>query len=612
MKKKHSSDKVFDLYQTRIKDYFQKNTYTSIPRKCGENIFYTNKNGVGKLSLFIKRKRKIVAVHEANKDDLILRYWSPSPRGSYIAYELVPAHSESGTLYVYDCNKYEIIAKLPYARHSQIIWTEDETQVLYIGAEPEENNSFTKRVYRYDTKQRKFDGAIHTIGSMRLYSGVFKQSNNRKYIYLTCTEFASKNMEVWHYTDNFTKITGNIPSMPFLINNNGKVFAIIKDNSHPNGYIVQSKIESSLELNQVVKNAKVFISKLPELCIIEDGIFSDKHILIKGSWSGSSMLFLYKTDGTFVRKLDLPDICSVSTIINNFDSEAFTFRVSFYHQPDEIWQYDCASNKYKRPHPHNTQYEAIKQELTLEGEIISYIVVRKKNSKIAPAPTIITAYGAFGHVRRPGYITPILPWLDQGYLYVIAHVRGGGERGALWDSRGSRSNLINRLSDLNSITKDLIKIGYTNNEQLGLWGVSAGGWLMLATVLKYPQIAKSICVFAPVTDMLTFNKYGFGESWKRDFGDPESKTQRQLLRKVSPQHMPLPDNIPDIKIIFGNKDERVDSKKHSLELYNRLHKTFPNQTSIVELDGVGHTISKNKFKTDFYAHILSFFSKTLT
>lgn len=612
MKKKHSNNTVFDFYHTRIKNHLQKNIYASIPRKHGENIFYTNKSGIEGLSLFIKRKRRTVTIHEANKTDLTLRHWSPSPRGTYIAYELVPTHSESGTLYVYDCNKYETIAQLPYARHSQIIWTEDETQVLYIGAEPEENNSFIKRVYRYDTKQRKFDGAIHTIGSMRLYSSVFKQSNNRKYIYLTCTEFASKNMEVWNYTDNFTKITGNIPSMPFLINNNGKVFAIIKDPSHPNGYIVQSKIELSLELSQIVKNAKVFISKLPELCIIEGGIFSDKHILIKGSWNGSSMLFLYKTDGTFVRKLDLPDICSVRTIINDFDSETFTFRISFYHQPDEIWQYDCVYNKYKRPHSNNTDYEATKQELTSEGEIVSYIVIRKKNSKISPSPAIITAYGAFGHIRRPGYITPILPWLDQGYLYVIAHVRGGGERGILWDNQGNRSNLVNRLSDLNSITKDLIKIGYTNSQQLGLWGVSAGGWLMLATALKYPQIAKSICVFAPVTNILAFNKYGFGESWKRDFGDPENKIQRQLLRKISPQHMPLPDKIPYIKIVFGNKDERVDSKKHSLTLYNRIHKTFPNQTSIVELDGVGHTIHKNTFKSDLYAHILSFFNKTLT
>ena len=76
--------------------------------------------------------------------------------------------------------------------------------------------------------------------------------------------------------------------------------------------------------------------------------------------------------------------------------------------------------------------------------------------------------------------------------------------------------------------------------------------------------------------------------------------------------MPLPDKIPYIKIVFGNKDERVDSKKHSLTLYNRIHKTFPNQTSIVELDGVGHTIHKNTFKSDLYAHILSFFNKTLT
>jgi len=613
MEKEYKSDDIFQLYHSKIKDYYRQNSYTSIIRKFGGATFYTSRGvKTTELSLYLKKNEKLINIHNAYSEKLRLRYWSVSPNGSYVAYELVPSNSESGSVYVYDCTKFEIIARLPFSRHSQLIWTDDESQLLYIGAEAEENNSFVKRVYRYNTRQREFDGAILTIGSMKFYSSKFRQSPNNRHIYLVCTEFASNNMEIWCYSNSFTKIMGQTKSIPFFIDNKGIAFAVVKDELNPNGYIIQSKIAPTETVETIIKNAKVFIAGLPEMYSIESGAFSNEFLLIKGSWDGVSALFLYKSNGKFVSKLDLPDSCSVGTIVCDVNSEVFTFRLSFYHKSDEIWEYNCITNTYNKPLSQDSDFESIRLEVITRETTLSYVVVKKKNIKTFPASTIVTAYGAFGSIRRPNFIVPILPWLDRGNLYVVAHVRGGGERGPVWDKQGSRDNLENRLSDLMTITNDLVKRGYTTQNQLGLWGVSAGGWLMLATVLKYPQIVKSVCVFSAVTDMVTFHKYGFGENWKRDFGDPEDEMQRKYLQKLSPLHMTLPDSLPDVKIIFGTNDERVDPKRHSQLLYERLHAKFQQQVSCIQLDDVGHMIPANPSKIDFYARILAFFEKTLT
>lgn len=588
----------------------------SVPlkRKFGDRLFYQEQPiGADTSLLYMEEDGKKILIHgDSHK---LLGHWVVSPSGLFVAYELVDPGDEEGVLCIYACGQREIIATLPHARHSKIVWSEDESHVLYTGVKTEENNSYSHCVFQYHIPNNAFS-QMYDIGTLRKYDVRLIQSPNYKHIFMLRGQVHSRTMEMWRYDSLrmvFEKLDGEIPYAALVVDNNGTdVYATIYDELHPDGYIAQTQLRNSL--SEAVKNAKPFITDLPTQSTIRRLYITDTYLVVHTVHGGTSNLFLYDRNGVYLKPISIPRESFVRTLVFSPGANTVSMRLSFYTKPHEIWEYNCDTNALTPLVKHDSKYEIIRREVTTDGDTISYTIIRKKEVPQKPQPTIMTAYGALKNINIPEYNGTMDPWLDQGYNYVVAHVRGGGEYGSKWSERGRGArNKKNTVDDLVKIARDLISNGYTTDDMLGLYGASAGGWLVLTAALRNPSVFQSIYAYAPVTDLLSFHKHGFGERWKTEFGDPDDAEQSPDMEMISPMQMKLPDHIPHTLLAVGNKDKRVDVDAHSRALYDRLSQTFSENVSLLEFTELGHIIPTDfQGKITYFAPILAFFGETLT
>ncbi|MBX7231540.1 MAG: prolyl oligopeptidase family serine peptidase [Bdellovibrionales bacterium] len=193
-----------------------------------------------------------------------------------------------------------------------------------------------------------------------------------------------------------------------------------------------------------------------------------------------------------------------------------------------------------------------------DGAKIPYFIVGPRQSS-KPTPTILYGYGGFDISLKPEY-SGILGrvWLSQGYRFVSANLRGGGEFGPAWHSAGTLKNKQNVFDDFIAVAQNLIQKKYTTQKQLGILGGSNGGLLMGAMLTQRPDLFAAIGCKAPLLDMLHYHKWLAGASWMEEYGDPEKQQDFNYLIKYSPlQRFGSFAKYPEPFFMTSTKDDRV-------------------------------------------------------
>lgn len=131
------------------------------------------------------------------------------------------------------------------------------------------------------------------------------------------------------------------------------------------------------------------------------------------------------------------------------------------------------------------------------------ISITSKKGADSPVPTILYGYGSYGHSIDPVFDYKRIPLLDRGVVYVIAHIRGGGEMGRSWyEDEGKYLTKMNTFTDFGASAEMLINSGITSNQHLAIVGRSAGGLLVGATVNMFPSLFKAAVADVPFVDAL--------------------------------------------------------------------------------------------------------------
>lgn len=211
---------------------------------------------------------------------------------------------------------------------------------------------------------------------------------------------------------------------------------------------------------------------------------------------------------------------------------------------------------------YNTDGVVVEQHevASTDGEMIPYFVMAKKDMLTAgPAPTIQYGYGGFRIPILPNYsATTGKMWLENGGVYVIANIRGGGEFGPDWHAAGLKTKRQIIYDDFYAVSEDLIKRGITTPEQLGILGGSNGGLLMGVALTQRPDLYKAVGIGVPLLDMLRYDQLLAGASWVIEYGDPSDPEEGAFLRSISPYHNLKPDtDYPRPFFFTSTKDDRV-------------------------------------------------------
>jgi prolyl oligopeptidase len=198
--------------------------------------------------------------------------------------------------------------------------------------------------------------------------------------------------------------------------------------------------------------------------------------------------------------------------------------------------------------------------IAADGTRIPYFLIGKNlSAKGAPRPTILYGYGGFEVSLTPSYmgITGKL-WLEQGNLYALANIRGGGEFGPAWHLASRKSTKHVAHDDFASVARDLAASGITTARKLACHGGSNGGLLVGNMLTRYPDLFGAIWCSVPLLDMARYTKLLAGQSWIAEYGDPEIPDEWAYLQKFSPYHLiEAGKTYPPIFITTNRTDDRV-------------------------------------------------------
>ncbi|QDE32734.1 prolyl oligopeptidase family serine peptidase [Shewanella polaris] len=248
------------------------------------------------------------------------------------------------------------------------------------------------------------------------------------------------------------------------------------------------------------------------------------------------------------------------------DSDDFFVNYTSFLEPASLYRLNGASLKADKIKAMPQQFSAdkfITQQYFVkskDGTKVPYFVVMAKDIKLDSSnPTLLYGYGGFEISLLPAYSATIgKNWLEQGGVYVLANIRGGGEYGPAWHQAALKQHRHKAYEDFEAIAEDLIARKITSSKHLGIQGGSNGGLLMGAAFTRRPELYNAVVCQVPLLDMKRYNKLLAGASWMGEYGNPDIAEEWAYIKTYSPYHnLKSGVNYPRVFFTTSTRDDRV-------------------------------------------------------
>ncbi|MFK7741981.1 MAG: prolyl oligopeptidase family protein [Planctomycetota bacterium] len=267
---------------------------------------------------------------------------------------------------------------------------------------------------------------------------------------------------------------------------------------------------------------------------------------------------------------ELPGLPKFGTIsaspIDEEKSDDYWLTITDYLTPTSLWRGaigDGAPKKCKSlPAFFDSKGLVVEQReaVSKDGTRVPYFLVMKDSlQRDGSNPTLLYGYGGFEVSLTPGYSATVGScWLEEGGVYVVANIRGGGEFGPRWHQAALKQNRNKAYEDFAAVARSLIDAQITSPRHLGIQGGSNGGLLMGNMTVMYPDLFRSVVCQVPLLDMLRYHKLLAGASWMGEYGDPDVPAEAEWLRRFSPYHNVAKDvTYPKVLFTTSTRDDRV-------------------------------------------------------
>ncbi|MBV9570299.1 MAG: S9 family peptidase [Alphaproteobacteria bacterium] len=284
---------------------------------------------------------------------------------------------------------------------------------------------------------------------------------------------------------------------------------------------------------------------------------------------GSIHEFRFANDKWTETMLPLPKQGSTQVVsTNDWGPDAY-FTYQSFTQPPTLYHY-AGTGAPKAIKSEPSRFDASNLSVTQnwatsrDGTQVPYFLIRPKDTK-GPIPTILYSYGGFELSLNPWYwndghrpIYPGEPWFSKGGAIAVANIRGGGEFGPAWHQTALKEHRQRAFDDFAAVAMDLEQRKFSTPKQLGIVGASNGGVLTTVTMTQHPELLNAVVCQRPLVDMMRYTRFGAGQSWVEEYGDPANAPDRAWIAKYSAyQKVKAGEKYPSILFITETTDDRV-------------------------------------------------------
>ncbi|HKS55401.1 MAG TPA: prolyl oligopeptidase family serine peptidase [Steroidobacteraceae bacterium] len=559
-----------DIFKARLQKLFDFERYT-VPTKKGGRYFYRHNSGLQNQSpLYVRDSvdgpaRVLIDPNTWSKDGATaLAEMGISKDGKRIAYAIQDGGGDKRTIRILDVDSGKILDDaITWVQFTTIDWTADGSGFFYLRYP--ETDSFQSKVQLHSVY-------FHRVGTPQAQDR-FVYSTPDQPVSFNWTQLSDDGRYLILSSDNGTRA----PKLSFvdLQSKDWKVRLLGGD--YQDHWLYAGNVGTQFYL-MTSKDAERF--KLVTLDIAAaDPVATDlvpeqKAVLKSARLLGGKLLLTYMVDvKSEVRRfaldgkpegvVELPGPGTTSDFDGSQgDREAF-FEYSSYNAVPTVYRYDVATNRtqvWAQPKVKADLSRTLVEEkfyTSKDGTRVPMFVVRRKDVT-GPAPTILYGYGGFMLIFPPEYSPATLAWVEQGGVYAVAQIRGGGEYGTPWHQAGRKFNKQNVFDDFIAAGEYLQTQKITPPNGLAIKGESNGGLLIAAVTNQRPDLFAAALPMVPAIDMIRFAKFTSAKYWAGEFGSPEVEAEFRNLYAYSPLH-----NIrsgvayPAIMATTADTDDRV-------------------------------------------------------
>jgi oligopeptidase B len=588
-----------------------KQTDQNVPYRLGGYFYYTRTEEGKQYPIFCRKKGSLDAKEEVVLDQnelakgqkfMSVGAFAPSDDGNLLAYSTDNTGYRQYTLQIKNLQTGELFPE-KIERVDSVVWAADNKTIFYVteDAVTKRSDKFfchalgtDKNDLLYEEKDELFDlGTQRPRDKAVILLGAFSK---------TSTEF--RYIPADNPNAEWKIILPRQADHEYDVDHRGDLFYIRTNKGAKNFRVVTAPVSDPAE-----KNWKEFVAHRPSVKVDGIDMFADHAVL--SEWeNGLEQIEIIDFKTGKRHRIEFPDpVYSAAPRANaEFNTRVLRYSYQSLTTPNSVFDYDM-----------NTRQATLKKQNEVPGgfdkanyaservfataadgtKIPMSMVYRKGMKRDGKAPLLLYAYGSYGLSTPPTFSSNRLALLDRGVIYVIAHIRGGGELGEEWREQGRMMKKMNTFTDFIACAEHLVKNKYTSSDRLVIQGGSAGGLLMGAVTNMRPDLFKAVVAQVPFVDVINTMldaSLPLTTSEFIEWGNPAEKPAYDYMKQYSPYDNIARKNYPTMLVKVSYNDSQVpywEGTKFVAKL--RTMKTDNNPLLLKVNFGAGHGGSSGRY-----------------
>jgi len=568
------------------------------PFKEGDLYFYSYNTGLQNQSIIYKKKKlnedgEVFLDPNGFSEDgtVALAGLSFSNDHQYAAYGISRGGSDWREFFVKDVNTgMDLDDHLQWIKFSGMSWYKDgffytRYATPEAGDELKAANINAKVYYHRVGTDQSEDLLIHEDQANPEWGFGMGVTEDEQYMFLTVTESTSGNALAFRKAGlddtPFTWIDEDFDDDYMPIGSHEHMLYLLTNNEAPLYRLVGIDLKNP--------GREHWVDVIPEQGnVLESATLAGGKIIASYLQDASNTAYVYELDGRLLHEVSLPGIGSLGGFSGKMKDNTAFYSFTSFNYPTTTFKYNIAENISEVFYTPEVDFEAEDYETkqvfytSKDGTEVPMFIVHKKGLELnGTNPTLLYGYGGFNISMTPSFRTPWAVWMEQGGVFALANIRGGGEYGEAWHKAGTVLQKQNVFDDFIAAAEYLIEENYTSSQRLAIYGGSNGGLLIGAVVNQRPELFAAAIPMVGVMDMLRFHKFTIGRYWTVDYGSSDDPEEFKYLLAYSPIHNISSDKeYPAVLVTTGDHDDRV-VPAHSFKYAATLQEKYSGKNPVM-------------------------------